>query len=302
MLPFSAAMLWLALTTSSVDIRPRRLHGDETSTGQSARRQTSDDSVGWRDASVRTKAPRKSKLGAAHPLAAAAARGNTAELATLLDGGAGAEMICQPVEFGMTALHLAAARDHSGAVDMLLRHGAPVHVTNDRGWTPLHLAASRGAALAAAKLLAAGADAAAKGGAEQRAIEMAAHEGHHALAQSLRQQAADTQGGSADDIEVADPAPPSVKSQAASVDAGYGARNGKFPPSSMPATGTSKQFLTRGAYGMRMQQSSWVDATRPGPPPLQGRLLPAVAPSTMHSVHIHEVRFELLALLGHHFC
>ena len=92
----------------------------------------------------------------AHPLAVAGAAGDTTALQQLL--ATSTEDIDKPSAFGMTALHLAAARDHAESVALLLRYAASVNAENARGWTPLHLAASRGAQKAAEQLLLGGSD------------------------------------------------------------------------------------------------------------------------------------------------
>ena len=55
-------------------------------------------------------------------------------------------------------------KDASATVELLLKHGADVHVEDDYGFTPLHYAASADASLTAELLLNQGADVHAKGG------------------------------------------------------------------------------------------------------------------------------------------
>ena len=134
----------------------------------------------------------KPKAGNSHPLAVAAAAGDTAGMQQLLGGsGAGRPIgeplyIDEPSAFGMTALHLAAARDHADAVSLLLRHAASVNARNARGWTPLHLAASRGSEKAAEQLLLGGSDIFALDPDGHTASDVATAEGHAALAATLQ--------------------------------------------------------------------------------------------------------------------
>jgi formylglycine-generating enzyme required for sulfatase activity len=63
---------------------------------------------------------------------------------------------------GFTALHWAASKDASDAASLLIKAGADVNAANPQGVTPLHWAASRNATNVVMLLLAAGADANAK--------------------------------------------------------------------------------------------------------------------------------------------
>src|SRR5262245_50979107 len=97
------------------------------------------------------------RLGAAAdaPVAAAAMRGDSDEVRTLLRGGADVNAAQGD---GMTALHWTALNGDLKTMDVLLYGGAATEaLTRVGAYTPLHLASSRGQAAAIARLLEAGA-------------------------------------------------------------------------------------------------------------------------------------------------
>lgn len=75
------------------------------------------------------------------PLDVAAVRGDVAEIAALLKGGAD---INAKGELGCTALHEAVSQGHFEAVAFLLENGADVTIVNDFDMTPLAIAKERG--------------------------------------------------------------------------------------------------------------------------------------------------------------
>jgi len=83
----------------------------------------------------------------------AAAKGHTAALEVLLAAGAAVKAITNA---GAAPLHLAAQAGQTAAVEALLAAGAAVGAATNAGWTPLHWAARKGDTAAIEVLLAAG--------------------------------------------------------------------------------------------------------------------------------------------------
>ena len=104
-------------------------------------------------ASVRVLDPMSAcDYGAVH---LAASRGLTHAVNALVAGGAAVD---QPAKHGQTPLSLAAARGYNSTVECLLSLGAEVSQQDLLGWTPLHQAAFYGSQDIVRTLLAAGAD------------------------------------------------------------------------------------------------------------------------------------------------
>jgi ankyrin repeat protein len=101
-----------------------------------------------------TAASRLAAATADSPVAAAAMRGDTEGVRTLLRGGADVNAAQGD---GMTALHWTALNGDLKTMDVLLYAGAATEaLTRVGAYTPLHLASSRGQAAAVARLLQAG--------------------------------------------------------------------------------------------------------------------------------------------------
>ncbi len=82
--------------------------------------------------------------------------GNLQEVQVLIEQGAS---IHQKIgKDGLKVLHLAAFRGHTAIISYLIRQGANVNTTNERGETPLHYAARFGQVAAVKKLVKKGAD------------------------------------------------------------------------------------------------------------------------------------------------
>lgn len=95
---------------------------------------------------------------------------------------------------GLTPLHLAAERGHTGAVEELLAAGADINVRNHLSDSPLHRAASRGHTAVIRLLINAGADinALGRGREGETPLHFAALNGHQETIQVLVQLGADT--------------------------------------------------------------------------------------------------------------
>jgi ankyrin repeat protein len=91
----------------------------------------------------------------------------------------------------MTALHLAAKRDHSAVVEYLLEHKADFEIANAVGQTPLHVAAQAGAYNAAHVLIQHGADPNTTSDHDVRPIHRVSKKGFHELASLLLKAGAD---------------------------------------------------------------------------------------------------------------
>lgn len=191
-----------------------------------------------------------------HPLAVASAAGDCTKLLLLLLQGDRAQ-IDAPSAFGMTALHLAAARDHTDAVSLLLEHGASAGVLDDRGWTPLHVAASRGSESAAQRLLSGGSDPSAIDPTGQTARALALVAGHDTLAASLRTLPVDA---------------PMKDAKGPSVAKDTKVEQRSTPPQLAPPAPAPPQLHVRKAPTL----------------PAKKAVLPFVPESHMHTVHLHE--------------
>ena len=86
---------------------------------------------------------------------------------------------------GATPLHVAAANNASGVVDVLLNHSAEIDVQDDSGATPLHVAARSNSAGAARSLANHGGDSYALGGLNQTPVELAVDSGSFEAAEVL---------------------------------------------------------------------------------------------------------------------
>lgn len=79
--------------------------------------------------------------GKTTPLHVAAADGNVAEVARLLDGGISVAALD---DVSATPLHLAAREGKLDVIRLLLERGALINARDWSGWTPIFAAASRG--------------------------------------------------------------------------------------------------------------------------------------------------------------
>ena len=79
-----------------------------------------------------------------YPLALAAFFGHLDVVLLLLDRGADVSLVAQNDRLRVTALHAAAAGDHTEIARALLDAGVPVDVTQPGGFTALHSAAANG--------------------------------------------------------------------------------------------------------------------------------------------------------------
>ena len=93
-----------------------------------------------------------------HPLALAAFFGNDEIVRLLLDRGADVSVVARNERIQVTALHAAAAGNHTEIARLLLAAGAPVDAEQPGGFTALHSAAQNGNAELVRLLLEHGAD------------------------------------------------------------------------------------------------------------------------------------------------
>ena len=91
-------------------------------------------------------------------------------------------------EYGLTPLHLAAGRGHTGIVALLAEAGADLEAVDMDGYTPLHYTANGGHAEAVRALLAAGADPEHRAGDGSIALDLAQAKGHNEVADALRRE------------------------------------------------------------------------------------------------------------------
>lgn len=120
------------------------------------------------------------------PIITAAGRGDAAEVARLLVGGASANTLSPDAE---TPLHVAAITGDPATVAILLEHGADPNARapggTQRGMTPMHWAAYGGHEAMVAALLAAGADRRLADDTGMDALAMAKEAGHAGVARVL---------------------------------------------------------------------------------------------------------------------
>lgn len=94
---------------------------------------------------------------AATPLHQAIRSRDAATVRSILETAIGTALD-QPIQDGITPLHLAAATDQPDVCRMLLERGASVNIMNKRGFTPLHWAASQDSVATIDTLITFGAD------------------------------------------------------------------------------------------------------------------------------------------------
>ena len=116
------------------------------------------------------------------PLHIAAARGHADAVELLIT--AGAEVNARNKN-GMACLHSAAGGGHTGILKSLIALGAEVDVRDINEWTPLHITASRGLADAMDLLIAAGAEVDVRDKTGRTPLHSAALNGHKDIVESL---------------------------------------------------------------------------------------------------------------------
>ena len=135
---------------------------------------------------------RRTRAGAAAPIADAAMRGDRSEVRALLVKGAN---VNAPQGDGMTALHWAANRGDGELARLLLRaHASVTAVTRIGAYTPLHVASQAGAAAVVTALIAARSDVRAVTSEGVSALHLAAAAGDVASIGALITAGADVNG------------------------------------------------------------------------------------------------------------